>query len=85
MVVRPWWAPVPEGSAEPSVGFAVEYGPEGHTSAELRVRPDHVGPRRRARRGDLPVGRLYDGRDVRAPELMANHLIRLVTWSPNSV
>lgn len=88
MVVRPWWAPVPDGSPDPSVGFVVEYCPEGHTSAELRVRADRATAQGPAGARDATMclrdGWVFDGRDVRGPELMANHLLRLASWSLKS-
>lgn len=83
LVVRPWWSPVPADSGEPGVGFIVEYCPEGGASAELRVRGnratvDAPGGSTEAVLS-LQEGWFFEGEDVRGPELMANHLLRLAS------
>ena len=81
MVVRPWLSHVAEGAADPGIGFVVEYCPRGGDIAELRVRHDRVvaeGPAGSAEASlSLRTGWRFDGAEVRGPELMANHLLRL--------
>lgn len=81
LVVRPWLSHGDAAASGPAVGFVVEYCPRGRAAAELRVRHDRAvadGPA-----GTLEValclcaGWRYEGADVRGPELMANHLLRL--------
>ena len=81
LVVRPWLSHGDPAGAEPGVGFVVEYCPEGRAAAELRVRHDRAvaeGPAGlREAALCLRTGWRYEGADVRGPELMANHLLRL--------
>ncbi len=80
LVVRPWWTPVPEGSAAPRLGFVLEYCPDGAASVELTVRGNRVtveGPFGAANVPlSLATGWEIDGVDAGSPETMANHLIR---------
>lgn len=81
LVVRPWLSEAREAPEEPGVGFVIEYCPRGDASAELRVRWNRAvaeGPAgAREAAICLATGWRYDGADVRGPELMANHLLRL--------
>lgn len=83
LVVRPWWSPVAAESEHPGVGFVVEYCPDGGASAELRVRADRAtvdapGGSTHAVLA-LEDGWCFEGEDVRSPELLANHLLRLAS------
>ena len=79
LVVRPWFS----GAAADSggIGFVVEYCPRGSPCAEIRIRHDRALAQGPAGQADavlgLEKGWLFDDADVRGPELMANHLIRL--------
>ena len=81
MVVRPWLSDVPESSPDPGIGFVVGYCPDGGEIAELRVRHDRAVVEGPAGSGSatlcLQSGWRFDGADVRGPELMVNHLLRL--------
>lgn len=81
LVVRPWLSHGQEHGAGPSIGFVLEYCPGGDAWAEVRVRHDRAvaeGPAGTREAGlDLRDGWLFEGADVRGPELMANHLLRL--------
>ena len=81
MVVRPWLSHTDTGTDEPGIGFVVEYCPCGVACAELRVRWDRAvaeGPAG-AQEATLCLrgGWIFNDSDVRSPELMANHLLRL--------
>jgi hypothetical protein len=89
LVVRPWLSHGEEGAGEAAVGFVVEYCPGGVETAELRVRHDRAtveGPGgTRAAAMCLRDGWVFEGADVRGPELLANHLLRLAgTTLPGS-
>ncbi|MBW3554195.1 MAG: hypothetical protein KY466_11820 [Gemmatimonadetes bacterium] len=81
MVVRPWLSQVPDDSPDPGIGFVVEYCPRGGDIAELRVRHDRAVAEGPAGSGEaslcLVADWRFDGADVRGPELMVNHLLRL--------
>lgn len=81
LVVRPWLSHDEPGSGAMGIGFVIEYCPDGVSCAELRIRHDRAvveGPEG-AREAVLCLrgGWVFEGTDVRGPELMANHLLRL--------
>lgn len=81
LVVRPWWAQGPDGppGRRGSLGFVVEYCPDGVQSVEIAVRLDRVrldGPGGVRELGlALEAGWWLDGEDTGSPALLANHLL----------
>ena len=86
LVVRPWWTPGVgagdgDGRRRRSLGFVVEYCPQGIESSELAVRSTRA--RAEGPAGvhyaslDLEHGWYLDGEDRACPETMVNYLLRM--------